>query len=79
MILDVKLFNLGCVDSPMKASVHALKLNERFGYVYDSNVYTLEFHPGLPTLVSVDESVITVRSFVDTKLKVPPPKTPSNP
>ena len=32
-MLDVKLFNLGSIDNPIKASVYELNVKERLGFL----------------------------------------------
>ena len=47
--------------------------------MYDSNVYALEFQPGIPIFVTVEESLTTVFSLVEASVNVPCPNVPSLP
>jgi hypothetical protein len=82
--LDVDVFLSGFDVKPINAfglSVPSVKDN--LGVIYDSKEYIVEFHPGSPSLVILDESVakllFILLYFPSTKLKVPLPDFPSSP
>jgi hypothetical protein len=59
------------------------EVNDTLGVKYDSNEYTLEFHPSRPSLVIVEESIICILDFLfnlfSIKLNVPLPDSPFRP